>query len=464
MLRHCPNLSGLVIAVVFSLSCSENNLTSLDKSKPASDPFVVDTAEPEDTAAPEPPPEPPAGPPIGRTSVDVIDPGIVCGAFHREVHVLSLGESPLEIYEIRVVGEGWSASHPALPVTLAAGERFPVTVSSSGGMATLVVINSDPEHPALEVPLRVIADQPPMVTITSPVGGSVLSPGTDTIFVASVSDDVDASDGLSLEWVSDIDGVLGAGPASVEGVAELNWSGSSRSSGDHRVSLTAVDTCMQAQTVDVGFCQNEGYTEESIDLASWNFEGTALWDTTNDWVELTGPYTGQAGTAFQTTATVSSDAINIAFSFYVSGGSGADGISLTALDADRMTSFVGGTGGGIGYFGLPGWSVEIDTYYNSVHNDPTTGDHVSVHVDGDVAAPLVWAELPEMEDGAWHLGEVEVVGTHITVRIDGVTYIDAEVPALDAFPAYVGFTAATGAATNYHLIDALEVEGFVCED
>jgi hypothetical protein len=45
-----------------------------------------------------------------------------------------------------------------------------------------------------------------------------------------------------------------------------------------------------------------------------------------------------------------------------------------------------------------------------------------------------------------------------------VTYIDAEVPALEAFPAYVGFTAATGAATNYHLIDALEVEGFVCDD
>ena len=30
--------------------------------------------------------------------------------------------------------------------------------------------------------------------------------------------------------------------------------------------------------------------------------------------------------------------------------------------------------------------------------------------------------------------------------------------------AWTGFTAATGSLTNYHLIDALSVEGFVCDD
>ena len=94
-------------------------------------------------------------------------------------------------------------------------------------------------------------------------------------------------------------------------------------------------------------------TPRTVSTWRWHFEGTALWDTTNEWVELTGPFTAQAGTAFQTSAAVTSDNVVIEFEFYASGGSGADGISLTALDVDRMTSFVGGSGGGLGYLGLP---------------------------------------------------------------------------------------------------------------
>ena len=69
-----------------------------------------------------------------------------------------------------------------------------------------------------------------------------------------------------------------------------------------------------------------------------------------------------------------------------------------------------------------------------------------------------------MEDGAWHSAAVSVVGNHVTVSIDGTTYMDTIVDGLSPFSAYVGFTAATGSLTNYHLIDALSVEGFVCDD
>jgi len=459
---------------IFSAACSETNLSSLKSAAEPVEPVeteTVDTAAPElDTAdppsepEPEPEPEPEIGPPMADVSHDHVDLGVVCGDKIETVTVTSTGESPLEVSDIQIVGTGWIASHLPLPVTLEPEETFDIHLMSSDGTATLLIVTNEPDGSPIELPLVAAADQPPYVLITSPAGGEVLSPGMDTVFQARVLDDADASDSLSIEWTSNMDGLLSTEPPSTDGTATLDWSGTTRTSGDHRVELKAADSCGNEAVTAVGFCQNEGYTEDSIDLSSWHFEGTALWDTTNGWVELTGPYTNQAGTAFQTTSTVSSEAINIEFSFYVSGGSGADGISLTAIDSERMTSFVGGTGGGIGYAGLPGWSVEIDTWYNSVHNDPTASDHLSVHIDGNVNTPYAWAALPEMEDDGWHLASINVEGSHMTIAIDGVVYIDETVSGLGSFPAYVGFTGATGAATNYHLIDALEVEGFVCEE
>jgi hypothetical protein len=196
-------------------------------------------------------------------------------------------------------------------------------------------------------------------------------------------------------------------------------------------------------------------------MTTWHFEGDARWDGANGWVEITRPRDWQGGTAFQTAAAVGSGDIDIEFTFYMSGGTGADGISVTALDTRRMTSFLGSLGEGIGYAGLPGWSVEVDNYYNG-GIDPTRQDHVSVHINGDWGTPRHWAALPDMEDGHWHTMRVQVSGAHFMATIDGVTYINTLISGLTDFPAYVGFTAATGGSNNYHLIDSLEVRGTAC--
>jgi hypothetical protein len=129
-----------------------------------------------------------------------------------------------------------------------------------------------------------------------------------------------------------------------------------------------------------------------------------------------------------------------------------------------MTTYQGSSGGSIGYGVLPGWTVEVDTWHNSESScdEPTTADHVSFVIDGDsTSSGEIFAAIHE--DGKWHELEVEVDGIHVTVSIDGITYLDDDVPAIVSFPAHVGFTAATGFSTNYHLIDALNVEGFVCD-
>jgi hypothetical protein len=163
--------------------------------------------------------------------------------------------------------------------------------------------------------------------------------------------------------------------------------------------------------------------------------------------------------------------VEIEFLFYIGGGSGADGISLTAIDVDRMTTFLGGTGCGLGYGGdaactagpaLPGWSIEVDTYFND-GQDPTIEDHLTFVFDGDVDAPQAWTPLPEMEDTGWHTMTVTVTAPHVKIAIDGDIYIDQELTGHFDFPANIGFTAGTGGQTNFHRIDALEVTSYLCD-
>ena len=448
-----PRRSCLVVCVGLS-ACSDYNFKD---QADVEEPGVVD-----DSGTP-PVVDDPEGAPLAVVSPGSVDLGIICGTGLAEVTVDNDGDLPFDVTRIDTDSPSWSAVHDALPVTLEPGASLVISVSGAPVDSTLVIETTDPAHPELSVPLTATADAPPTLSITRPGTGSTLDVGAVTTFEAAVTDDAGPADAVLLSWESDVDGVLGTDSADGAGVATLSWDAAVRTSGPHVVTLTATDTCGNRTEADVVVCQNEGYLADSLDLATWNFEGSASWDSGNQWVELTPPAQNQSGTAFQTSSTVDASNVQIEFEFYASGGTGADGLSVTALDSTRMTSFVGNSGGGIGYGGLPGWSIEVDTWYNGEHSDPTQDDHLSVHIDGDVGSPLVWAALPEMEDGSWHQMAVSVSGTWMTVSIDGVVYIDQAVSQISSFPAYVGFTGATGSVTNYHLIDALQVEEFVCE-
>ena len=446
--RHSACLLGAALLC----ACSDYNFASNKGSQ----------VPPEDTGVVSEPIEE-EGTPAVRLSSELLDLGVVCGVGDQEVLVLSEGDAPVEVTGVEVEGEGWTVVHDDLPVVLGPGETWAIGVSGSDGPGQLWVTTSDPSNPELTAELTAVADQPPTVSITSPGPNDILEVGAASRFEAVVTDDVDPPETLALQWRSDVDGLLGTDPADTGGLAVLDWQAENQSSGDHTVTLTATDGCEQTVTTQVELCQNEGYLAENLDLSTWNFEGNAAWVSSSSWVQLTTAGTNQSGTAFQTAAAVDAANVQIAFDFYASGGSGADGLSVTALDVARMTGFVGNSGGGIGFAGLPGWSIEVDTYYNSTQ-DPTSADHLSVHIDGDPGNSVAWTPLPDMEDGNWHRMEVTVNGTWLTVSIDGTTYLDQDVPQLSSFQAYVGFTAATGSLTNHHRIKALEVEEFVCEE
>lgn len=414
--------------------------------------------------------------PVGETGEPVeLEAGIevspeflsqtACTSVENSITVSSTGEGDLEVLEMLIEGSGWGfAESISFPFTLKPGESREILLVGSQGEGLLRILSDDPSTSEKQVALESLPDSPPSTQIVDPLHDSVVDVGVDLLLEAQVSDDVDSPEALSLSWVSSQDGLLYTGSPDTSGSLQWTWPSLDRSEGPHQLELVATDSCQNDAAVDISICQQGGYTVDQLDISTWNFEGNATWDSSNSWLELTGLNQGVVGSAFQTSSTVPAGSVNIEFLFYIGDGTGADGISLTALDVNRMSGFLGSSGGGIGYGGLPGWTIEVDTYYNGDQGDPTPSDHLSFHFDGDKTNPTVWAVLPEMEDTGWHTMNVEVAAPHVRVQIDGVTYIDQNLSGNFNFPAYVGFTAGTGALTNRHLIDSLEVTEPLCEE
>ena len=401
-------------------------------------------------------------------------PGIVmvetCDEMTTSVALSNVGTGDLEILDLSIDGDGWQVL-TATPFTLEPAQVGTVELSTTGGEADLLIVSDDGEDPELRVPLRGLGSLPPEIQLDDPVEGDIVDVGLDVEVTATVTDDLDTEADLVVSFSSDVEGGLGTATPDADGVVSLSWPYASRSDGVHQLTATAEDRCGNLGMDSVNICQQAGYLSSELDISSWHFEGSAYWDSTNDWLELTSASANQVGTAFATNSEVLGSEVTIRFEFYAGDGSGADGLSMTVIDTSRMTTYLGGTGCGMGYGGdapcsagppLPGWTIEVDTYLNA-ESDPTANDHVAFTFDGDVDDPAAWASLPEMEDTGWHVMEVEVLAPHVRVAIDGVDYIDTDLTGHFDFPAHVGFTAGTGDSHNRHLIRSLEVTEYTCD-
>ena len=390
-----------------------------------------------------------------------------CSYEERELSLESVGEYAVTVHSIEVDGEGWVLlSAPSLPISIEPGTSAQVVVLGNQGDATLLVKSDDPEGGRKVVPLMGAANEDPTIAWVSHANGGIIDPGER--LVVSVEDDVDQPSDLVVSWSSDIDGAVGFANGDQDGQSSIFWD--EGSGGPHLLTAEVTDSCGASTSSTVEVCRQDGYLSDNLDLSTWAMGGSAQYDSEQGWVELTNiDGTFQAGSAFQTIPT-SGNNVQLAFSFYVSGGTGADGFAVTALDTDRSNSYMAQSGGCLGYGGggvcgdfepLYGWTIELDTFF-SAGLDPTEEDHISFHFDGDVAGYEAYAVLPDMEDGEWHDMVIEVVAPRVIVSVDGETYIDEDIEGYFDFPAEVGFTAATGGETNYHLIDSLSVVEQLC--
>ena len=185
----------------------------------------------------------------------------------------------------------------------------------------------------------------------------------------------------------------------------------------------------------------------------WTYNGSAALSGTS--LSLTPAVANSRGSGIQTTP-VPSARLKATFTASIGGGTGADGLALLLLDASKATpTALGAGGGGLGYSGLPGIAVTLDTHHNT--GDPSA-NFVAVAT-GGTGATLRYAAtstaVPALRTGT-HAVTVTVTTTgHLLVAVDGTQVIDTAVTLPPNL--LVGFSGATGGATDNHTVSAVKI-------
>ncbi|MET8536262.1 choice-of-anchor D domain-containing protein [Streptomyces sp. NPDC005065] len=182
----------------------------------------------------------------------------------------------------------------------------------------------------------------------------------------------------------------------------------------------------------------------------WTFNGSAALSGTD--LVLTKAVQNTAGSAVQGTA-VPSARLRANFTAAIGGGTGADGLAFLLLDASRTTpKALGALGGGLGYSGLPGIAVTLDTRRNG--NDPSA-NFVGVAI-GGTGDKLQYAAtstaVPALRTGTHAVGVTVTTAGHLLVSIDGKQIIDTAVNLPQNV--LVGFSGATGGSTDNHTVSS----------
>lgn len=181
-------------------------------------------------------------------------------------------------------------------------------------------------------------------------------------------------------------------------------------------------------------------------------------------LRVTPATTGQSGSVFSSTPITLSDAYSFStrftFNFNSQGDSGgADGLVFVV---QTNSSTFGGSGGGIGYFGLPNsLGVEFDNWYNSEISD-LNDNHVGIDIGGNIVSVQQVPSPFVLDSGtnltAWidynsgsQLLEVFLSDGNTRPGSPIISYnVDLQSVLGVGNQAFVGFTSGTGAAWANH--------------
>ncbi|MGF1425835.1 choice-of-anchor D domain-containing protein [Kitasatospora sp. LaBMicrA B282] len=191
-----------------------------------------------------------------------------------------------------------------------------------------------------------------------------------------------------------------------------------------------------------------GYALAPPGPAAWTLNGSAKLNGTD--LVLTPATNNQAGSAFDRTP-ISGARLHAHFTSQIGGGSGADGTALVLLDAAKAgPTSLGFPGGGLGWSGLPGLAVFLDTWHNP---DNPSNNFVAVATTG-VRDTITYAAtstaIPNLRQGTHTVDVTATAGGHLQVAVDGKQVIDTPVTLPPNL--LIGFSGGTGGATDVHTV------------
>lgn len=184
----------------------------------------------------------------------------------------------------------------------------------------------------------------------------------------------------------------------------------------------------------------------------WHLSGAASLGT--DALSLTPAVPDQAGAAFWSVP-VPTGGLRASFTAEMSGGTGCNGLTFALVATSTVPTRPGRVSSRLGLAGLPAVGVGLQTCPNAMN---PTRDSIGVVTSTAGAKLLSWRKIVAVGSSLRNvpvLVTVIVSAGVLTVEMDGFTVIDTTMKLPPH--AYLGFTAATGIATDRHVVSAVEI-------
>ncbi|RJR27411.1 MAG: DUF1566 domain-containing protein [Desulfobacteraceae bacterium] len=203
-----------------------------------------------------------------------------------------------------------------------------------------------------------------------------------------------------------------------------------------------------------GMSWEEDFT--SFNSERYHLEGSASWDSQNEYFVLTPNENGRRGRLFLKEP-FSTSSWTVEFDMRMGGGSGGDGMTFAFVRDYAYTDALCASGYSLGGASLDfcadGYAVEFDGYVNTAI-DPSA-NHVAI-IKTNPTNHLAYHKI-NLEDNAWHHIRIDFRNGLTDIFVDQSKILSHQVAGFQAFMGYFGFTAATGGASNWHLVDNIKL-------